>query len=172
MAAEAGSGHVGVEADQARTRVEDQMQQGDVAVAEDGFGVGFDRLDVDQVEVAEGCLASVVGDDRAYLGIAEEAVELGGDLRGGGGAPPMPAPYLEERGPAHPETHPLEHDDRLLDVGLVDVGERAGQGRDHDEVPGLQSAWTQRGKHSGILPARVTNRHTFPGPLAQPPRMV
>jgi hypothetical protein len=33
--AEAGDGHVGVEPDQARARVEHQMQQRDVAVAED-----------------------------------------------------------------------------------------------------------------------------------------
>lgn len=45
--------HVGVEPDQSRACAEHQMLPRDVAVAEEGLGVGCDRLDVDPVEVAE-----------------------------------------------------------------------------------------------------------------------
>ena len=95
------------------------MQQRDVAVAEDRLGVGRDRLDVDQVEVAEHRLAAVMRDDRAHLRITQKTIELPGDLRRRRRAPPMVPPCFEQRCPTHAESHPLEHDHRLLEVGLV-----------------------------------------------------
>ncbi|GAA2750201.1 hypothetical protein GCM10010440_57570 [Kitasatospora cinereorecta] len=50
----------------------------------------------------------------------------------------MVASYCEERSPTHAESHPLEHHNRLLDVGLVSVPQRTGQRCDGNEISGPQ----------------------------------
>ncbi|MEY9932040.1 hypothetical protein ABH926_006689 [Catenulispora sp. GP43] len=82
------------------------MQQREVAVAEDRLGIGPDRLDIDQVEVADHRLTAVTGDDRPHLGITQQSIELPGDLRRSGSAPPTAPSYLQQRSPAHTEPHP------------------------------------------------------------------
>jgi hypothetical protein len=107
-----------------------------VEVPEDRLGVGGDRLEVDQVEVTDRGLASVMCDDRPYLRVAQERVELIGDLRRTRRAPSVLPLRLEQGRKADAESHPLEHGDRELEVGLVDGVERTGQRRDDDEISG------------------------------------
>jgi hypothetical protein len=132
--AETGSGHVGMETDQARARVEHQVQQGDVAVADDRFGVGPDRVEVDQVEVPEYCLATVVRDDRTHLGVTQQTVELLGDLVRPRRAPPAVPSSFEERRETHTEVHPFDLGHAPCEIGRVSGIERPGKRRDHDKV--------------------------------------
>jgi len=155
-----------MEPDQTRALIEHQMQQRDVAVAEDRLGVGLDRLDVDQVEVAERRLAAVIRDDRAHLGITQKTVEFPGDLRRRSRTPPMAPPYFQERRPTHAESHPLEHGHRLLDVGLVGGGQRPGQRCDNDEISGRQGTGSKQMRQCGTghrrsFPTAATTRYAF-----------
>ncbi|MGW5694362.1 hypothetical protein ACWEWX_26475 [Streptomyces asiaticus] len=58
IAAETVGGDIGVEADEAGLGVQRHVQQRDIAVAEDRFRVGPDRVQIDQIEIADGRLST------------------------------------------------------------------------------------------------------------------
>ena len=125
---------VGMHGHEAGARIQREMQRRDVAEPEQGLRVGAHRVVVDQVEVTERHSAAGEREDRTHLRIAQQAVELPGDLAGHGGRPPPPPITIDQRRDAHHEPHPLDRLDPAFEQrGLVLV-QPTGQGRHRDLI--------------------------------------
>ena len=113
-----------------------QEERADVAHADERLRVGRDDVVVEPIEVAQREAATDEAPDGANLGVAEQLVQLMGDLRGLRRGPPPGLLDVDERRGADAEAQRLQLGEPAL-VHLKQVGlERAGQRRDATMSPG------------------------------------
>ena len=154
--AEAMRHEVGVHGHEPGARMQREVQGGDVAEPEQRLRIGPHGVEVDEVEVRERRPSPGEREDRAHLRIAEQPVQLRGDVRRRRGHPPsMPTELHRGRDP-HREAEPLDGSDAALEqLGLVMV-EAARQRGHRDRVAGFERPRAQQPLHvSAARPLRV-----------------
>ena len=95
--------------------MERQIEQGDIAEAEQGLRVRPNSVEVDQIKVCEGRPAAGRREDRADVAVAEQLIEFGGHLLRPGSHPPVAPLAIDQRSEADAKTECLDDRDRPVE---------------------------------------------------------